>query len=359
MSTKVQIVVSNAVATHTAPGGPAAGQGRRRILIVEDNQFVARQCQSVLTNAGCEIVDIVTTADDAVRVALDRRPQLILMDIYLPGRRDGIDAAIEIFARCGIRSIFASEPTDSAAKARAETAKPLAWLPKPFSEKKLLTTVESSILKVEGAAYRLSTLESINTVPEQPGPTGADAEFPNILAEIAALKNPAPALAALALTEVWRGLVIGEGPSICGRGHFSRTIDAADAALCEVILTAAGGKDGAPVSLQEADILIEIYETALERKDGGRFDDLFIKAIAHHLVAAQGGLVPPRSVALARETPVRSWASPADLETVEERIATWKTGHRAARRLCHVTTDPRPGAMPRGASIVSVVNLAA
>ena len=201
---------------------------------------------------------------------------------------------------------------------------------------------------------------TINTVPEQPAPTRADAEFPNILAKIAAQKNPAPALAALALAEVWRGLVTGEGPSIRGRGHFSRTIDAADAALCEFILTAAGGTDGAPVSRQEADILLEIHETALEWKDGGWFDELFIKAIAHHLVAAQGRPVPPRSVALARETPVRSWASPADLGTLEEKIATWNTSRRAARQtVSPVTTDPGASAIPRGASVVRAVNFAA
>src|SRR6266571_2688480 len=60
----------------------------RRILIVEDNYFVAHQCESALLDAGYEIVDTVVTADDAVRAAMDRRPELVLMDIYLPGKGD-------------------------------------------------------------------------------------------------------------------------------------------------------------------------------------------------------------------------------------------------------------------------------
>jgi FixJ family two-component response regulator len=148
MSAEFKDAVANAV---TAGASEASVRRRagRGILIVEDNHFVARQAESVLMDAGYEVVDIVATADDAVRVALERRPQLVLMDIYLPGKRDGVAAAIEIFKRCGVRSIFASAPADPAAEALAATARPLAWLPKPFSAKKLLATVESGIANVE------------------------------------------------------------------------------------------------------------------------------------------------------------------------------------------------------------------
>src|SRR2546429_6122365 len=92
-------------------GNPAAdARPGRRILIVEDNYFVAHQCENALLDAGYEIVGAVATADDAVRAATDCRPELVLMDIYLPGKRDGVDAALEILQRFGIRSIFASAP---------------------------------------------------------------------------------------------------------------------------------------------------------------------------------------------------------------------------------------------------------
>jgi DNA-binding response OmpR family regulator len=129
------------------PGCETAPRTRTspRVLIVEDNFFVAHQCESALAEAGYEIVAIVDTADDAVREALDRRPTLVLMDIYLPGSRDGIDAALEIFERTGIRSIFASALTDAEGRARADAAQPLAWLAKPFSDRRLVATVASAI----------------------------------------------------------------------------------------------------------------------------------------------------------------------------------------------------------------------
>src|SRR5260370_31253604 len=79
---------------------------------------------------------------------MDRRPELVLMDISLPGKRDGVDAAVEIFQRLGIRSIFASALADAAVKARAESARPLAWLAKPFNDRKLVATVESALDEV-------------------------------------------------------------------------------------------------------------------------------------------------------------------------------------------------------------------
>jgi two-component system, response regulator PdtaR len=120
----------------------------RRILIVEDNYFVAHQCESALIDAGYDVIEIVETADEAVQVVMDRRPELVLMDIYLPGKRDGIDAAVEIFQRFGIRSIFASALADAAVKDRADAAQPLAWLAKPFNDRKLVATVQSALDEV-------------------------------------------------------------------------------------------------------------------------------------------------------------------------------------------------------------------
>src|SRR5262249_40299523 len=127
----------------------------RRILIVEDNYFVAHQCESALVEAGYDVVDAVETAEEAVEVAMNRRPDLVLMDIYLPGQRDGIDAAIEILERFDIPSVFVSAVSDQATRARSEHARPLAWLPKPFGEAKLVATVRTALAQVRsGVAVR-------------------------------------------------------------------------------------------------------------------------------------------------------------------------------------------------------------
>ena len=114
-------------------------------------------------------------------------------------------------------------------------------------------------------------------------------------------------VSANALAFVRDGVITGEGPTTAGRIHFSRALDAADAAWCARILNAAANTNE-PVSRAEAETLFEINRAASERSDDGLFDDLFAKAIVHHAAAASGLPVPPRSVALSPETSIESWA---------------------------------------------------
>ena len=113
--------------------------------------------------------------------------------------------------------------------------------------------------------------------------------------------------AAQALTVVRDGVITGEGPTTRGRVHFSRALDAFDAAWCARILTATA-VDDQPVSRAEAEALFEINDAAAERSDEGRFDDLLAKAVVHHAASASGLPVPPRTVALSPETAIESWA---------------------------------------------------
>src|SRR5436190_23557365 len=78
--------------------------------------------------------------------------------------------------------------------------------------------------------------------------------------------------AAQALTIVRDGVITGEGPTTKGRVHFSRELDADDAAWCARILTATAVEDQ-PVRRAEAEALFEISHAPAERPHGGRFDD--------------------------------------------------------------------------------------
>jgi DNA-binding NarL/FixJ family response regulator len=119
-----------------------------RILIVEDEFLVAFQLEGALKDAGYDVVGIASSAEEALRLAEAARPALVLMDIRLMGTRDGIDAALELFREYGIRCIFASAHQDKDARSRAEPARPLAWLPKPYSMAALVETVQAALAKV-------------------------------------------------------------------------------------------------------------------------------------------------------------------------------------------------------------------
>jgi hypothetical protein len=141
--------------------------------------------------------------------------------------------------------------------------------------------------------------------------------------------------AAHALTIVRDGVITGEGPTTKGRVHFSRALDADDAAWCERILTAAAVADQ-PVSRAEAEALFEISDVAAERTDEGRFDDLLAKAIAHHAASESGLPVPPRTVALSPDTDIESWA-PMKSTGVDTEVLEWIAGQMRGKRCINRT----------------------
>jgi len=136
--------------------------------------------------------------------------------------------------------------------------------------------------------------------------------------------------AAHALTIVRDGVITGEGPTTKGRIHFSRALDADDAAWCARILTATA-VEHQPVSRAEAEALFEISDAAAERSDDGRFDDLLAKAIAHHAASESGLPVPPRTVALSPDTDIESWA-PKRAMNIDTKVLEWIASQMRGKR---------------------------
>jgi hypothetical protein len=136
--------------------------------------------------------------------------------------------------------------------------------------------------------------------------------------------------AAQALTVVRDGVITGEGPTTRGRIHFSRALDADDAAWCARILTATA-VEHQPVSRAEAEAMFEINDAATERSDDGLFDDLLAKAVVHHAASASGLPVPPRTVALSPDTAIESWA-PTRAIGVDVEVLQWLASQLRGKR---------------------------
>jgi two-component system, response regulator PdtaR len=159
------------VPLHDAPSGPfdppdallasddGAGSATRvheadRILIVEDDLLIAAQIESALSEAGFEVIGVATTGEEAIDVAGQQTPDLAVVDIRLAGDRNGVDTALELFRRHGIRCIFASAYSDSEARQRAEPAAPLGWLQKPYSMTALIRMVRAAAAEMRGKRRR-------------------------------------------------------------------------------------------------------------------------------------------------------------------------------------------------------------
>ena len=75
-----------------------------KVLVVEDDFLIAMQSEAALADAGFVVIGTAATAEEAVSLATGERPSLAIMDIRLAGKRDGIDAARELFQKFGIRA---------------------------------------------------------------------------------------------------------------------------------------------------------------------------------------------------------------------------------------------------------------
>jgi DNA-binding NarL/FixJ family response regulator len=137
-------------AAEAEPDARAAGGPGPCILLVEDDFLVGMEAETGLEEAGYEVAGVAATADEAVEIAASRRPALVVMDIRLAGERDGVDAALEIFRTFGIRSIFASAHGDAQVRSRAEAARPLAWVAKPYRVETLVKAVRDALRETGG-----------------------------------------------------------------------------------------------------------------------------------------------------------------------------------------------------------------
>ena len=131
---------------------PAAEQPR--VLVVEDDFFLGTMIEEALRNAGFVVVGIATDTQQAMTFASDQVPDLALMDIHLANGDDGVDTAIALMREFGIRSLFVTANADEQTRSRADAARPLGWLVKPFRLVGLTTAVSealSAMVKEKGA----------------------------------------------------------------------------------------------------------------------------------------------------------------------------------------------------------------
>jgi two-component system, response regulator PdtaR len=102
-----------------------------RILLVEDEVVTAMSLKMELEKAGFEVCDQVTTGENAIMSAEQNTPDIILMDIRLAGKINGVEAAEKIKLTSEIPIIFLTGYEDRDTMERAKKINPLAYLIKP------------------------------------------------------------------------------------------------------------------------------------------------------------------------------------------------------------------------------------
>jgi CheY-like chemotaxis protein len=121
-----------------------------KILVVEDERITAEDIKKSLEKAGYNVPAIVSTGEDAVKFSERYKPDLVIMDIVLEGKIDGIEAAETIKTKFDIPVIYLTAYSDKSTVERAKNTHPSAFilkepfgfLHKPFEENELYTAVD-------------------------------------------------------------------------------------------------------------------------------------------------------------------------------------------------------------------------
>lgn len=120
-------------------------QTSARILVVEDEAVIALNLVTFLHSLGHDVLGSVPYGERALEIAEKESPDLMLIDIKLRGKLDGIETAERILSRTHIPVIFLTAHTDRALAERASRVKHAGYLQKPFDESELRHNIEAAL----------------------------------------------------------------------------------------------------------------------------------------------------------------------------------------------------------------------
>ncbi|MCP4399435.1 MAG: response regulator [bacterium] len=116
-----------------------------RVLVVEDERLVAKNIHRQLQQMGYDVPSTVASGKEAIESAVKMRPDVILMDISLQGKMDGVEAAERIRERLDVPVIYLTAYADEPLLQRAKLTTPFGYILKPFQGTELRNTIEIAL----------------------------------------------------------------------------------------------------------------------------------------------------------------------------------------------------------------------
>ncbi|MCJ7542284.1 MAG: response regulator, partial [Desulfobacterales bacterium] len=120
-----------------------------KIMVVEDEAVIALNLQQMLTKMGYDVIGVSYSGEEALEKARSLRPDLILMDIMMPGKLDGIAAAKIIKAELGIPVVFLTAYSEDKIIESAKQTEPYGYILKPSQDREIKATVKIALYKKE------------------------------------------------------------------------------------------------------------------------------------------------------------------------------------------------------------------
>jgi CheY-like chemotaxis protein len=118
----------------------------KKILLVEDEGMIVLDLRRILEKFGYDIPFVASRGEEAVKIAVEGKPDLVLMDITLKGEMDGIEAAKKIIA-LNIPVVYMTGDSGNITLKNATQMPIYGYIVKPFIEEELIRTIEIALTK--------------------------------------------------------------------------------------------------------------------------------------------------------------------------------------------------------------------
>lgn len=116
-----------------------------KILIAEDEAVSALSMQRALIRSGYDICEMVSTGEEAVQSERKAKPDLIIMDVILNGKTNGIEAALEIRSRSDAPIVFITGYEEEKLIEQIKSIKSSTHLIKPFTPMNLEAAIKQAL----------------------------------------------------------------------------------------------------------------------------------------------------------------------------------------------------------------------
>jgi len=152
-----------------------------RILVVDDEAIITMQLEERLQALGYDIVGTAASGEEAIAKAQALKPDLVLMDIVMPGKFDGIEAARTIIANQDIPVVFVTSYADDAIIQKAKQVKPYGYIVKPFNELEIKAAIEVALFRREADRAVPSPREPVrDEIPGGEAATNGEAGYQSL-----------------------------------------------------------------------------------------------------------------------------------------------------------------------------------
>ncbi|MBL7885546.1 MAG: response regulator [Flavobacterium sp.] len=134
-----------------------------KIYLIEDEPLIAETIKTALEKVGYTIVGMTDNGKEALFDIVDLQPDLILVDITLEGKMDGIEMVEHLKKKSDVPFIFLTSHSDDKTLERVKQTDPAGFIVKPFNEKTLKSNIEIALYKNKVQKQSVSSNEEINS----------------------------------------------------------------------------------------------------------------------------------------------------------------------------------------------------